>query len=212
MARGLLAAVASIVLALAGCNGGPWIGPVTNPFKSEPGEPVPAASGPLLEANPVFIELGHRQYGYVFEACLASLLDQGFEILESNRYDGRIETLPRVAPGILNVLKAGSPDLRERLLATAQTYRHRASIIIQPADNSGYFVEVIVRKELEDLPKPVRSTVGAAVFRSEQTVERQFEVIDPIFFESGWIYKGRDCALEQEIIRRLVSCLSAGPR
>jgi len=176
-------------------------------------EPPPMAPGPVLstESNPVFIELGHRHYGLVFESCLRTLLDYEFEILESNRYDGRIETVPRIAPGILNILRPGSPNLRERVLATTQTYRHRVSLRIQPADNSGYFIEVIARKELEDLPKPVRGTVGGAVFRSENTVERQFEVIDPIFFEPMWIFKGRDTALEQEIINRLVGCMSAGP-
>jgi hypothetical protein len=203
MAKWRLLAFACLALAFAGCNGLPslptWLAPAAD---------VPVA--PVGEANPVFIELGHRQYGYVFEACLSALLDEGFEIMESNRYDGRIETRPRVAPGILNILKRGSPDLRERVLATTQTYRHRVSLNIQPADNSGYFIEVIVRKELEDMPQPVRSSVGAAVFRSEQSVERQYEVIDPIFLESNWIYKGRDTALEQDIIRRLVNCLSSG--
>jgi hypothetical protein len=28
-------------------------------------------------------------------------------------------------------------------------------------------------------------------------------LIDLVFFESGWIYRGRDVPLEQEIIRRL---------
>lgn len=195
-----LGALASMILAAAGCASAPTLPPVA---------PL-GAEGVILENNPVFIELGHRQYGYVFESCVAALLDYGFEILESNRYDGRIETRPRIAPGILNLLKPGSPNLNERLLATAQTYRHRVSVNIQPADNSGYFIEVVVRKELEDLPKPVRGTVGGAVFRSENTVERQFEVIDPVFFEPMWIYKGRDTAVEQEIIRRLVCCLSAG--
>lgn len=196
-------ALGFLFLALAGCTS---LAPPAAP------PPMPGG-GPALpsEGNPVFIELGHRQYGHVFETCLKTLLDYDFEILESNRYDGRIETRPRVAPGVFRFFMPGSPDFRERVLATTQSYRHRVSLNIQPADNSGYFIEVIVRKELEDLPKPVRGSVGGAVFRSENTVERQFEVIDPAFFEPSWIFKGRDEAMEQELIRRLVSCLSAGP-
>jgi hypothetical protein len=203
MGKWRLAAVAGLLMTMAGC--------ATPPAFVEP-TPLSLPDDVVVVAeNPVFIPLGKLQYGYVFESCLKTLLDYGFEIMESNRYDGRIETMPRIAPGLLNCIKPGSPDLRERLLATTQTYRHRVSLIIQPAENSGYFIEVIVRKELEDLPKPVRGTVGGAVFRSENTVERQFEVIDPIFFEPKWIYKGRDVALEQEIIRRLDTCMAVGP-
>jgi hypothetical protein len=183
----------------AGCQSGPAL--------LEAPALVPAGSQIVHDQNPVFIPLGIDSYGQVFENCLSVLLDYGFEIQESNRYDGRIECLPRVAPGLGLFLKPGSPDVRDRLLATAQSYRHRVSVAIQPADNGGYFIQVTARKELEDLPRPVRATVGAAVFRNEPTVERQFEVIDPVFFESGWIYRGRDVPLEQEIIRRLKKCM-----
>lgn len=202
MGKGRWAAVGVMLLGLTGCSGiRTWLEPNPDIF------PTTVVANP---ENPVFIELGHWQYGHVFECCLKVLLDYGFEISESNRYDGRIETVPRIAPGLVQFLKPGSPDPYERLLATTQTYRHRVSLVIQPADNEGYFIEVIARKELEDLPKPIRGTVGGAVFRSENTVERQFEVIDPIFFEPAWIYKGRDVALEQEIICRLKACMSAG--
>ena len=60
---------------------------------------------------------------------------------------------------------------------------------------------------LSGTPRPVRATVGGAVFRNEPTVERQFEVIDPVFFEAGWMYRGLDVPLEQEIIRRLKKCM-----
>jgi hypothetical protein len=45
------------------------------------------------------------------------------------------------------------------------------------------------------------------VFRSENTVERQSEVIAATFFEPTWVYKGRDGALEQELIRRFKNAL-----
>ena len=123
--------------------------------------------------------------------------------IKPNRYDGRIETKPRVAPGLGLFLKPGSPDLYERSLATAQSYRHRVSVVIHPADQGGYFIEVTARKELEDLARPIRSVIGAAIFHIDTNVDRDFEVIDPNRADGGWIYKGRDCALEQEIIRRM---------
>jgi hypothetical protein len=170
------------------------------------GEKAPAVQ------NPVFIPLPPADYGRVFETMLQVLTDYGFEILEPNRYSGHIEAVPRVAPGVGLLLKPGSPELYERLLCSLQSYRHRVTVIIQtadpqPADHGGFFVEFIVRKELEDLPRPLRSTVGGAVFRSENTIERQTEVIDATFFEPSWIYRGRDAALEQELIRRFKNAL-----
>lgn len=161
----------------------------------------------VVEANPVFIPLGPECYGKVFECVLQVLGDYGFDIWESNRYDGRIETTPRIAPGLGMFFKPGSPVLFERLLASCQTYRHRISVVIQPADQGGFFLEVIVRKELQDLPRPIRSTVGGAIFRHDNNVERQFEVIDLNVFDAHWIYKGRDHAMEQEIIRRMKKCI-----
>ncbi len=191
---------AAALMALAsGCESGP-------PLVEGPAL-VPAGSSIVHDQNPVFIPLGPESYGKVFENCLRVLLDYGFEIQESNRYTGSIECLPRTSPGLGLILKPGSPDLRDRLLATTQSYRHRVSMDIQTADNGGFFIGVTCRKELEDLPRPVRSTVGGAVFRNEATVKRKFEVIDPTFLGSGWMYRGRDVPLEQEIIRRLKKCM-----
>src|SRR5438094_5619297 len=75
--------------------------------------------------NPIYVPLGPAAYGFVFEQVL-DVLDDYFEIAYSNRYDGRIETFPRVSPGLEQPLKPGSPDLYQRLEATLQTMRRRA--------------------------------------------------------------------------------------
>lgn len=187
-----------VLLALAaGCQQFPQ---VTDAPPLAPGEYI-------QEHNPVYIPLGPGSYGTVFENVLTVLGDYGLEVMESNRYDGRIETLPRVAPGLGQFFRPGSPGFYDRLLYTAQSYRHRVSVIIQPADNGGYFVEVIVRKELEDLPRPVRMTAGGAIFRTDNNVDRSYEVIDANIYEPTWIYRGRDDCVEQELIRRLKGCM-----
>src|SRR5688572_16926997 len=132
----------------------------------------------IVVDNPVFIPQGPLAYGVVFEKVL-DILDDYFEIAYYNRYDGRIETHPRTSPGLEQPWKPGSPDFPQRLEATLQSMRHRALVLIQPADEGGFFIQVTVLKELEDLPRPVRATAGAAAFRSDNTVDRQFEVIDP---------------------------------
>jgi hypothetical protein len=190
---------AALLAVLAGCQ---TMGPM-----AETPTIVPHGFVYVDDQNPVYIPLGPESYGQVFENVLSVLHDYGFEIRESNRYDGRIETIPRISPGLGLFLKPGSPDLRDRLLSTLQTYRHRVIVEIQPAENGGFFVKVTANRELEDLPRPIRSTVGAAIFRTENNVERQFEVIDPTWYESDWIFRGRDTALEQDIIRRLKRCM-----
>jgi len=173
-------------------------------------------SGPLREnplvfqpravcENPSFVPLGQdpRVYGILFERVMNVVTDFGFEIAYNNRYDGRIETQPMTSPGIGQPWKPGSPDVYQRLLATFQSIRHRAIVLIQPARDGGYFVEVRVLKELEDLARPLRAAASAVTFRGDTTVERQYEVIDSAVYETTWIPIGRDVKLEQEILERI---------
>jgi hypothetical protein len=165
--------------------------------------PMESGSFAVVEPNPVFVPHGPVSYRKVYDHALNVLADFGFDVWEANAYEGRIETFPRIAPGLLQCIKPGSPDSYERLLATFQTYRHRASILIQPAQTGGFFLHVTVYKELEDLPRPVRSTAGAAIFRTDNNVERQFTVIDPTIFEANWIPVGRDFQVEQVLLKKL---------
>jgi hypothetical protein len=178
------------------------------------------ASGPLLDnplvitpdasvtiENPVYVPLGPAAYHTVFEKVLDIVSDY-FEIAETNRYDGSIKTFPKTEPGLERSLLPGSPDFEQRLLATLQSIRYYAFVRIQVADDGGYFVDVKVWKQLEDVPRPSRATAGAAVFRSDNVVERQFEVIDVAPPDtSGWIPIGRDPKLEQLILQRIKNCL-----
>lgn len=191
-----LAMVAAILTTtLAGC---------AQPFLVEPALPH-APAGPVVE-NPVYVPQGPDAYAAVYEKVF-DVVDDYFEIAYANRYDGRIETFPRIAPGVEQPWKPGNPDFRGRLWATWQTLRHRAFVLIQPADDGGFFVQVIVYKELEDLSRPLRATAGAAAFRGDTTVERQFEVIDPAVFERAWIPMGRDHLLEHAIAQKIKKCL-----
>lgn len=156
--------------------------------------------------NPVFIPQGPAAYGIVFEKII-DVLDDYFDIAYTNRYAGEIATFPKVAPGFEQPWKPGNPSAENRLQATLQTIRNRAEVLIHPAEDGGYFIEVVVRKELEDLARPIRATAGAASFATNPTVERQFEVIDASIYESNWIPQGRNAALEQLILQRLKDCL-----
>src|SRR5262245_43965999 len=101
---GLTAGLALTVLG-SGCMSGPLL---DNPAR------VRAAAD-----NPAFLPMGPPAYGLVFEKVY-DVVDDYFEISYANRYDGRIETFPRTAPGLGQPWKPGSPDFSQRLLATFQ--------------------------------------------------------------------------------------------
>ncbi len=182
--------------AAAGCATGPWI---DNPAYVQP-DFNEVVNNPCLVASEA---AGPEAYARVFDACF-DVFDDYFEIAISNRYDGRIESHPKIAPGVEQFFKPGSPDLNERMLVFLQSYRYRGVVLIQPADaEGGYFVSVTVFKELEDVPTPTRASAGQAAFRTDPSVERQNEVIDDTVVSTTWIPKGRDHALEQRILCKI---------
>jgi hypothetical protein len=185
---------AAILLLAGGC--------ATGPLQENPVLIHPTSVAGI--ANPVYLPYGPTSYGMVFEHVL-DVVDDYFEIAYSNRYDGRIETFPRIAPGLGQPWKPGSPDCYQRLLASFQTIRHRAIVVILPTHEGGggYKVDVKVYKELEDLERPIRATYGSAIFRADNQIERQYEVVDPAVFESTWIPIGRDEKLEQVLLERI---------
>jgi hypothetical protein len=180
---------------------------IDNAMLEKVGITPPKFEQPGPVQNPLFVPLAKEEKNKVFEAVFQVLDNYGFDIVESNRTDGRIETATRIAPGLALNFKSGSPDFWERVLATTQTYRHRVTVMILDSKQGGMFVDVQVRKELEDLPRPVRSSVGAAIFRVDNDIDRHYEIIDASTPTSGWLYKGRDPAMEQELLRLIRNAL-----
>jgi hypothetical protein len=205
MRRALWTSMAGTALLFgAGCA----TGPLQN-------NPVLVAPDRSAFENPLFLPQGPPSYNIVFGKVLDTVSDY-FEIAYSNRQEGRIESFPRIAPGLLEPWRPGSPDLYQRTLASFQTIRHRAVVLLSAAADGGYFVDVKIYKELEDLDKPTLNTAGAASFRGLTTIERQFEVIDSTAYEPNWIpvgRDGRDTKLEQVILERIAHFdLSSCPR
>jgi hypothetical protein len=196
MRRTLASGWVGALLLLSGC--------ATGPLQENPLMVRPAAQAGCAD-NPVYVPLHNdgEAYARLFEHVLNVIDDYGFDISYSNRYDGRIETFPKISPGLGQPWKPGSPDFHQRLVASFQTIRHRAIVLIAPANDGGYFLDVKVFKELQDLPRPSRATAGAASFRSDPTIERQYEVVEAGEFEKGWISVGRDTPMEQDILDRL---------
>ncbi len=185
---------ATLALTLGGCASGPL---QENPLLLRPDRLA-------ARQTPVFLPLGPESYGMVYEKVFDILSDY-FEIDQHSRYDGVITTLPRIAPGIGQPWKPGSPDVYQRLLASFQSIRYRAIAQIQAEENGGYFIDVKVFKELEDLPSPSRDVErrSMAAFRSDVPLERQYEIVDATTFEGNWIPVGREYTLEQVILERI---------
>src|SRR5438477_6573989 len=132
--------------ALAAIGGGCVHGPLSdNPTLVCP--PGCEGSAPILVAPG---QPNAAAYDEVFNKVL-DVLDDYFVVRFSSRYDGHIVCWPRDAPGLEQPWKPGSPDFKERLYATLQTTRHECEVFITPTEH-GYLVQVIVRKQLEDLP------------------------------------------------------------
>jgi hypothetical protein len=194
-----------LALLPAGCATGPLL---DNPLRL-PGANVPAAAtegaGVLIEPGPGWT------YPELFDAILDAV-DDYFPIAYANRYEGRILGEPTLAPGCEQPFRRGSPDLSERLLATFQAYRYRCEVRIQPADPSGYFVQIIVRKELKDYPAPAGLFTGVPLFGDVLASPGQFLVVGPDATApvtdptDRWIPKGRETAIEQAILEQLQNC------
>lgn len=184
-------------LLAVGWTGCASVPPLENPVLVRPDEGV---------ENPVLVSPGLPTpggYAAVWEKVLDAV-DDYFELNPGTRYGGQVETLPRVAPGYEQPWKPGSPDARERLLATFQSIRHYARIEVQPGEHGGYRVYVEVYKQLEDVPRPSQALVGGAAFREAPTVDRRLEVATVTSAPGrGWIDAGRDPAFEQVLLRKI---------
>jgi hypothetical protein len=178
----------------AGCASRP---PLENPALIRAIDP--AAENPILLAPGA---PSATSYAEIVEQVI-DVLDDYFAV-RTSRYAGRIETEPTTAAGLGQCWKAGSPDPRERLIATFQSVRHTAVVDIWAGERGGYRVNVEVYAELEDVFRPARAVGGPAVFRDAPNVDRTFEVVGSETSASKlWIPRGRDYAYEQFLLHKI---------
>lgn len=92
-------------------------------------------------------------------------------------------------------------------------------------DPLGWRIEITVNKELENLPRPMRATTGAASFRNDDSLYRYGTPLPTLGQQIGdaprpvaspttnigWISLGRDPLLEQRMLQKLVKCLGVTP-
>jgi hypothetical protein len=182
------------LVALGGCSSIP---PLDNPTLVRPSDCE--VENPVVVAPGLPTPEGYRD---VYDRVLEVLNDY-FVIKPGSRYSGQIETLPRIAPGYEQFWRPGSPDPRERLLATLQTVRHYAIVQIWAGERGGYRVYVEVYKEVEDNSNPVGARSGVAIFQEAPSVDRRVEVVAPEARDEKWIPAGREPAFEQVLLRKI---------
>ncbi len=193
--------IAAVALATGG--GCTSVAPLDNPLVVRPATPDPPSTPDAPGGRP-----GCGGYDEVYERAIDAL-DDYFEIVPGSRYGRVITTYPKTAPGFEQAWKAGSPDARERWLATFQSVRHFAIVRIDPAE-SGYRVTVEVYKELETAGVPSVARGGAvAAFQSVPVADASGQTLTgPRTSEGQWVPAGsfphRDHAFEQEILKKVL--------
>lgn len=191
-----LMAIAFLPVALAALSG------CFRPFFLTP-SPVLSAYYP----NPIFVSIRDPQ---VLWEHLVDVVDDYFEIereepvrqYETVLTSGRIDTYPKIGATVFEPWHRDSVDRYSRWEATLQSIRRRAEIRVDPRDG-GYWITVVVFKELEDVAQPLAATTSSATFRNDSSLTRVVSPIGEQPTHAGWIPLGRDTALEQRIIEAI---------
>jgi hypothetical protein len=194
---GRLAVACAAVLALAGCMAGPTAS-----------YPLPGQSFPAANNNPLLVPVADHHA--VWETMVGVIVEyfriereEPIRLVGATLTEGRLETYPKNGATIFEPWDGDSANSYERMESTLQSIRRRAVVRVVPAQTGGFWIEVVVLKELEDLAQPEHSTAGAATFRNDLSFAR---VVNPDRVQNpsrGWISMGRDAALEQQIIAQL---------
>ena len=194
-----------IAIALVVCSGcRHWTAPFAPPFETiSQQEALP---------NPLLVPIVDRE---LLWNQLVDEIDDYFRIDREQRVheiggvlmEGRIETFPMSGSTIFEPWRRDSTPGFEKLHSTFQTIRRQASLRVVP-QQTGFLVEVIIRKELEDVDQPERSSVGTSTARYDGALIRSERGRDDRPVTLGWITIGRDTSLEQQILFELKGRLS----
>ncbi|MFM7205137.1 MAG: hypothetical protein ACKO4T_00490 [Planctomycetaceae bacterium] len=241
--------VASLVAILAGCTArgqeilpaplGPQpnaVGGQPDPFSPLPAGAIIGPGGPVVPGPPPAprnaVVLPPLDAELVWTK-LVDVTDDFFKVHSEQRVvfangvptEGRIDTFPQTGATILEPWRGDSVGWDERWEATLQSIRRVATLRLSP-DAAGWRVEVMVNKELEYLPRPMRATTGGASFRNDDSLYRYGTPLPTLGQQVGdqprpvasptpnlgWIPLGRDPKLEQKMLGRMLAKLGLPPQ
>jgi hypothetical protein len=194
---------------------GAVIGPSGPVMPGPPPSPGNAVVIPPLDAEVVWMRL-------------VDVTDDYFKVRSEQRVvfangvptEGRIDTYPQTGATILEPWRGDSVGWRERLESTMQSIRRVGTLRMTP-DPNGWRIEVVVDKELEFMPRPMKATTGGATFRNDDSLYRYGSPLQTLGQQvgdqprpvaaptpnAGWIPMGRDPLLEQKILTKVLAKL-----
>ncbi len=167
---------------------------------------LPAApETPAGFANPILVPASDDQLAW---EQISDVVSDYFPIAREQQVrrsgeawsEGRIETAYQGGATWLEPFRKDSVGSFNRWESTFQTIRRSAVVRVIP-DANGYLVEVVVQKEIEDLPHPERATAGAATFLNNESLPTQRAGdVSRTISSPRWLPLGRDPALEAKIL------------
>jgi hypothetical protein len=167
---------------------------------------LPAGPEPLPGiANPILVPVTDDQMAWDQIVDVTSGYFRVGRELQARRNgeiwsEGRIETLPQTGATLLEPHRSDSVGWFNLWESTFQSIRRTAVIRVIP-DANGYLVEVVVQKELENLPQPERSTISAATLHNDESLpSHRITTVSHVATSPLWISLGRDPALEQRML------------
>lgn len=197
--------------------------PGCSSFPSEPKPEVSVGTYQTDAPNPLFVQTNDADY--LWNAAV-DVVDNYFEIeyespirvfdkqtasgqAYSASTEGRIDTKPTIAAGVLEPWRKNSIGCEKRWEATFQTIRRKAVVRVVP-DGSGFLVYLAVYNEIEDLPRPLGSTV-AVNFEFTDDLTQIEQASGGSVKSKGWIPIGRDQELETRMLQEIAWRLGNPP-
>lgn len=113
--------------------------------------------------------------------------------------EGRLTSFPEVSGTSFEPWRKETTRGFERLQSTIQTIRRTATVRVVP-EESGYWIEVHVLKEQEDVDQAQASTAGSSAQRHDGTIVRNENQQRQLPVTLGWFEIGRDTELERRIM------------
>jgi hypothetical protein len=171
----------------------------TVPMASQPG-----GAGPVPQTPPILVPAANDPNAElaINERAMDVLHHYNFEIDTNNQLEGTVSTLYKVGSGILEPWHRESVGMANRWESTAQPIRRKVLIHFVRVEG-GYLVSVEALKEIEDLASPTPNSPGNSTFRDTYPLQRDLNLVVGQSTPSGWIPRGHDVALEQDILARL---------
>ena len=127
----------------------------------------------------------------------------------TSRAEGRIDTKPTIAAGVLEPWRKNSVTCDDRWLATFQTIRRSAVVRVVP-DGGGYLIYLSVYNEIEDMKTAMGATVGFNQIYLDD-FSRLTQPIGERAASKGWIPMGRDANLEKRMLEEIAWRLGNPP-